>query len=483
MLFFGLCSYLVSQAYSIPVIPMGPWAIWLTLSDFAAGLLLFAFLLRREPMVGPSRANRQILTVLVALLWLAVLSYVAYLSFTPSDELKGVNVGIFQIYSLVKFICIFWVAASIPLSERRIGILLSIVTAVAIFSCIGIIATYFDIIPITSIAPHLPKSPEIAGPWHRYGVQEFEHRRGWGTIGYNHAQVAAQVLLLIALRFHLSMGRKLLVNHLLLVLGTISCFLTDSRAGLAGMFVFAAIHSIRKPVYATIAVLVVISLGGLTTIVLPENTSGGIGYSDAIDESIKRQQTLAAANDAANLSGRREIWLERLAFLNQKPHRWLVGSGFGSAVDGASPGSAHMLYLHVVVELGLVGLVVVSALFVKALSNLARMESSPKPVFWATVALLLSSFTQETFYPVPAMGHFLGFYLCTLAIVCRQRVKESRRPSIAGRLGSLAPMAVAGGTAGTVRFLSRNTAFSPDGPVNQSRTYEPMLSRLQEDQF
>jgi hypothetical protein len=33
------------------------------------------------------------------------------------------------------------------------------------------------------------------------------------------------------------------------------------------------------------------------------------------------------------------------------------------------------------------------------------------------VALLVSGFTQETFYAQPAMGNFMGFYVVTIALL------------------------------------------------------------------
>jgi hypothetical protein len=95
----------------------------------------------------------------------------------------------------------------------------------------------------------------------------------------------------------------------------------------------------------------------------------------------------------------------------------LLGSGFGAA----SGKNAHLLYLQIVYEVGLIGLAVFAGLIYKVLSYLKFYERGIRPIYWATIAFLLSGLSQETFYPVPSFGHFLGFYLCSLAIALRLR--------------------------------------------------------------
>jgi hypothetical protein len=110
--------------------------------------------------------------------------------------------------------------------------------------------------------------------------------------------------------------------------------------------------------------------------------------------------------------------------LNQKPIRWVLGTGFGTAVD-ADPvlhQDAHMLPLQIIIETGVIGLIVATYLFSTILRYLYVSEVGFKPLFWATVALLIGSLTQETFYPVPALGHFIGFYLCSVAIALRMKI-------------------------------------------------------------
>jgi hypothetical protein len=78
-----------------------------------------------------------------------------------------------------------------------------------------------------------------------------------------------------------------------------------------------------------------------------------------------------------------------------------------------------MLYLHLIVEGGLIGLAAFLLVASTVLRHLRLREAGLQPILWATVALLFSSLTQETLYPTPATGHFLGFYLSAVAIALR----------------------------------------------------------------
>jgi len=253
---------------------------------------------------------------------------------------------------------------------------------------------------------HLPGGYQ-AGAWVHYVRSTGAGGAGLGTIGYNHGYVAAQVLLLVSLRIHLSSGQKAFSDGILLFVSIIACFLSGSRAGMAASLVFAVALWAKKPIY-TLIVVVLLSVAAIT---VPAD------WLANLDPIMERQLTLTKAYEPQNWSGRVDIWVDRLAFLNENPVRWIIGSGFGSAVESGS--NAHMLYFHIILETGLIGLSTFLLLGHKVLQYLRRHESSAQPILWITVALLVSSLTQETFYPDTSMGQFLGFYLCSLAVALR----------------------------------------------------------------
>ena len=73
-------------------------------------------------------------------------------------------------------------------------------------------------------------------------------------------------------------------------------------------------------------------------------------------------------------------------------------------------------------------------------------------------ALLFAGIAKEPFFPAPTMVHFLGFYLCALAIALRARDGEESRP--AALPAGAAPDAPQPGAA---EGESRSNA-SPDAP-------------------
>ncbi len=129
---------------------------------------------------------------------------------------------------------------------------------------------------------------------------------------------------------------------------------------------------------------------------------------------IERHSTIGASFEEDGFAGRVDIWQDRLALLLDRPVLLLFGSGFGSAIETGFNG--HMLFLHIVVEGGLVGLLLFLIMLVFITRNLQKHETGAKPLFCLNVALLVSCMTQETFYPVPGMGHFAGLYLFTTAL-------------------------------------------------------------------
>lgn len=410
--FIALCGYLLSQAFTIPVFAIGPsWSVWPTLSDFAAGCLFLTLVSTSLPTSALSTANKTILQGLLILLGGSIVSYVFFLivfsgfSEQTVGESPRATLGGFQLYRLVEFIIVFWTTARIPLTPERITILKRIVGLVFVVVCAGIGLTYFSIISPSTFVRHLPcGAPQVAGAWHSYAVAQGV---GLGTVGYNHGYVALQVLMLVSLLIHLGPGRKIFFTNMLLVVSIVVVFLSGSRAGLAAGLVFAATLLAKRPV-GTVLFTVVMAVAAVA---LPADWLSTVGIT------VERQLTLTEAYEPENLNGRTYIWKARLAFLNEEPLRWIVGSGFGSMTETGT--YAHMLGLTVIGETGLLGLSILVVFVYQVLHCLRWQELGVQPILWVTIAFLVSTLSQETFYPVVAFGHFLGFYLCALAIALR----------------------------------------------------------------
>lgn len=420
--FYMLCGYLLAQAFQIPLVAIGPsWALWPTMSDLLAGALIFLFATDRRSFRIVSRANSSILRrlslICCATFAMLLAAYGSDLLKSGGSDTRAGNFGVFQLYRLVQFTLIFRIAAGIPITSRRLSMLSFSVGTALLVVIAGLAGTYSSLLQTRRLVSHLPSDFSAAGPW---AYLANTHLPDVGAIGYNHAYTALQIIMLAALYLALQtrQSRALVVICLLISLGGV--FLTGSRAGMAAMIFLLAAYFIRRP--STLAVA-----GGLSVLLLLG--SGVIVSRLGIDVShtLARQLTLSEPLDPGNLSGRQDIWKECLKLLEEDPVRWVIGSGPGSATELGS--NAHMLFLHILLEGGLVGLLIFGLAAYTVIGHLHQEKSRAGPLLWATTALLISSLTQETFYPVPAFGHFLGLYLCSIAII----LNPIQRATVRGR--------------------------------------------------
>lgn len=421
--FFALCCYLASQAVGIPVKAFGPsWAVWPTLSDIAVAIMAVSILNGYWRFRVTSRANNEIFQGLLLILGGTVLVFFfmymrnTIVSIGGSD--KSMSTGMFQIYHLTQFVFIFWVTAGIPLTDSRLKLLSRLVDIVLLIVFAGVIGTYFSIINTRQLISHLPYTA-VAGPWSALYDRQMSEI---GLVGYNHAYTALQLIMLTSLALHLRPKAGLLAESAYLLMCMAGVVMSGSRAGMAAALIFIAAHLIRKPgtLVTVFAVTVLLSIVG-----------GGVLYSQNANfsESMDRLMSLKKPTEPDSLSGRTDIWRESFAFIQEDPVRWLIGAGPGSVAQQGY--NAHMLYLQIVMEAGIVGLCIFGFVFLKVIKYLYRVEKGTKPILYATLVFLISSFTQETFYPVPALGHFLGLYLCSLAIALRfnPNCKHSPHPT------------------------------------------------------
>jgi len=411
-LFFSLCCYLASQSITIPILPIGPWALWPTLSDVAFVCLVFTFWKCRRFTVELSLPAKKIFLLLCIVFWGSIVSYISYQASADKGS-SGSVFGAFQLYRLSVFFAIFWLTSKVPLTPKRLEVARWIVDGVLIFVCMGVFITYAGLIPIDSIVAHLPK----VGPWQFYeGIAKSGGKKGLGFVGYTHAYVAAQVIMLIGLRIHLALNQNQAIhNTILMVISLFIVFISESRAGLVSMVFFFLVYYLYKPTHA----LWVITLSLVITTLAIQIGLQSIELDSVEGSIIERQLTVLQANKKENLSGRDERWAAHLDSLDNNPINWFVGNGFGSAIDRGD--NAHMLPLQITSETGLIGLVIFSFLFSLILRYLYQFEIGEKPIFWVTVAFFISAASQETFYPTPSIGQFIGFYLCSVAIALRRK--------------------------------------------------------------
>lgn len=406
----------------IPLIAIGPsWAVWPSLADIVVLFLLpFAVL---QPMID--KTARRVWVALVA--WTVVCS-VSFIVITVFNVLgsgasgagKGIGFGEFGLYRLLQLLVVFRAVTACKMTPKRLRALHYVTLATFFLICVGVWATYLNVISPLTLSSHLPHTKLEAGAWIGYMHRD---EGGLGAIGYNHGYVALQLILsaIVALFLGDVRGSSAPLRVIVLISCLGSVLLSGSRAGLIAVVLFSAFEllSTQRRSIPTVCAIVGAIILSLTF----------IKYSvpSEMSEAVDRTQTISTSFESDGLSGRTLIWEDRATFLQTNPLRWIVGSGFGSAIDGGN--NAHMLPLQVVTELGLTGAFVFCWLGFRISQRLRFVRGKGGVVMRGSIALLTTCLTQETFYPVPAFGHFLSFFFVVVALVIWHRRLDSDQHS------------------------------------------------------
>jgi len=410
--FLGLCAYLLTQAHMIPLRAIGPsWAVWPRFADISFAILALLAVIAGSKGVNVSAANRRIFNFLVVGFGVCILSYFVVTIGMGGTATKGANDGIYYMYRVTQAIIIYWATMRITFTPKRLKILSFITTGVFIFVCTMCLLTKFRVVPTSLLAVQLPINKNVSGSWAKYFANMSV---GWGTISYNHAYVSAQVILLLAVRMNLSRKRHLFTDSALILLAAVTCFISDSRAGLAALVLFAGMLFLRNWIY-------LIGIGALLLIGSFFFSPGSLQQNEDFEVVSERASgTLDPLKDQ-QFQARMQIWEGYLDAFQKEPHTWIVGRGFGSARSYGQP--AHMMFLTIMSEIGIVGVSAFLLFFFIIITSLHNQEQPPQAMLYMTLALLASCMTQETLWPVPSMGHFVAFYLCAVAIALRVKTE------------------------------------------------------------
>jgi O-antigen ligase len=403
--FILMCTYLVSQIYTIPLFAPGAlWPIWPNLSDFVVVAMLLTLPCEFSVTRQMNRFQRATWWCFVFCFFACSASVLfAALLWQDSarvDASRGVLFGKYQLYRYLQFLVVFNVTCRIRMNNDRYSRLRGL--SLAVFLCIagGVLLTFWGIIPTEVAGAQLPQSLILAGPWAYYSLGTVD--QGVGFVGFNHAYTAAQLILAAGLALHFQ-PRGLRSRALIFSLLLLCTLVSRSRAGFvcAVLMVFAleARRSVRS-----LILLIVISFTATGVVIIKSN----------LDDIVQRQSSTVSSYDEDGMSGRTDIWKERVDFITADPVRVLLGTGFGFAQ--ASGENAHNLYLHLILETGLAGLGVFMLFQLRFLFFFLTKGRHGTALFWTIAVLLLSAVTQETLYPVLAFGHFIGFFALAIGL-------------------------------------------------------------------
>lgn len=414
-----LCVYLISLTYLVPVAAVGPsWAVWPVATDFV--VLLLAVCVAFLPTGASDPVGNKLLRYYCLILGLCTASYLLItldpleLRLTEAWNDKGAFVGAYQLYRFLQFLVVF--AASLrwrgAAGDRTV--LTRAVGLTFLLTALGVVAEHFGIVTTPQLAAHLPTDLQTAGPWAYYsrGIVG----RTVGTLSFHHAFPPMQILVLAAL--YLRLVNRPQWIHLIgcVALNMLTAFLTGSRTGLLTALVFSVLLLLWSP-----RNLLAVSLVGVTSLSAILVSDVDLSFFDPL---VERHGAISSSYQTDGFAGRVEIWEQRAAQFAEAPLLLLTGAGFGAAVETGVNG--HMLFLHLLVETGLLGLFAFCFGAWRLMRTLWHVEQQTKPMLCATASLLLSCLTQETFYPVPAAGHFLGVFMFAIGITVRLGTGSAR---------------------------------------------------------
>lgn len=252
-----------------------------------------------------------------------------------------------------------------------------------------------------------------------------------GTFQRHHAMVGNFMVIPIAYAFYRMIVIKVWTSRILYaslaILFLLSVILSTSRSILLGMVLgtlvtLVLVFKLSRKTFG----LAFLFLAFLVAIV--ELTPLKI----IVDKTISNIQNGAMGSPSE--MGRILIWNGAIDFYNRTdfvtklrgvgigcyryvPYRYFLDSGTKFA------SGAHNNYLHVMLETGLVGIILYLAHFVfliRALLSFKKERVLARTFIFATLVLLMSALTQETFWFQPAFGDFWLFYGLNLAIVLAQ---------------------------------------------------------------
>jgi hypothetical protein len=419
--FWLCCAYVLSQVYMVPVWLIGPsWSVWPSVTDLVV-LLMMTWLpfVRMAGTMTP-----EIVTIKRYLVLLACGAVASYFGLTlnlldlktvDAANEKGQYFGLYQVYRLGQFLVVFWFATELDLTAKRRLLLRRTIGLTFWITCASLLANYFGLFETPMLAPQIPRSPGTAGPWAFYSLGLVGSPVG--AISFHRAYPAVQLLLLAATYICLIPPGRIWLPSLTLVSLFVGCLVSDSRAGFVAACVFAVIFVASRP-------RVLVAMTAIGVFAIPIGVYLSDEFSGALSRAVERQSTISTSYEEDGFAGRVEIWNDRLALLNRHPVFWAAGTGYGSAVETGSNG--HMLYLHIALECGLVGLVGFLVLSQRITVFLWRGAEAGRAMCYATIALMVSALTQETFYPVPALGHFCGMYLFCVVVALRHSAASVR---------------------------------------------------------
>jgi O-antigen ligase len=314
---------------------------------------------------------------------------------------------------LVNYVSVFAVIRCMYLTR---GALLTLYVGIVVFALIQavlIVLQFLGIVPILWPAYEMYYSHVLTG-----------------TLSLNHANSVLFFSVGIAASMGLLLWRYSMHWPILIlgIVGMVGAMLIGEARTSYMAFAVLIVSFLRNP-----RTLVVVGLACLIAPLLAQVT--GFDVSETMrkvwNEKVVRrveEGDLRLVNEVSDLDKNRpEIWRRGVAGLWENPHVLLVGHGFQNykTLRKRNAAAAHNLFLHVIVELGIVGWIAYGLFFYylhrelrsmgRGAPGRRRLLSTPGRTLITLILVL--GLVQQTFYPYRALSGFMGYCLAFFAIL------------------------------------------------------------------
>ena len=401
---FAVIVYLITQGFTIPILPIGPsWAVWPRLDDFATVFLFLVYLNTRNNMCPMSKTERFVFILIIIGVVLSFPSTLFGKVMRPELP-KTLSYGIFQTFRVFEYLMVWVCIRGMTFSSKQFDKISYTVFFVVVFVVIIGIANATGAIPSARLLAHLP----YEGPWGVLKIERIGADFPIGPYGDNPGYMVRQLVFFTAL---LLASRKpsAMFRIPLLAVMAIVIFLSGARSATAAWCISLAIF-VHKSVKQLIILLIVIFLF-LTSFYI----FGSFFEVEVVERATERAKTLVHREtfEEQTLSGRTLQWAAALRYIASDPSVSVLGTGWGFGGVVLAPvtaiGTTHCMYLMVLLELGIFGALIFYILLFNMYQLLRGKDRLLVALRAAFLALLVASITSEVFYPVVSMGSFLGF--------------------------------------------------------------------------
>lgn len=406
-LFWGVCFYILSQSYTIPIFDIGlNWTLFIRFSDIALLCIALGVMITPSKNLNPFTVNLGNFLLLI----LTLTSFNILINYTRGVlESDALNYSYYAIYKMCTFYFVFIATNKVKWTDSRLKVVVNVVGMSSAIMIGGVFLVYYGWVDRNILFSFFNDGVYL-GPW--FGYLLAESALG-GFSGYNHQLLILQ--LHVSLIYLCSMNFKNIKGvvgiEIIFVFTIFIGLITSSRSVTLGIIFFYVLYlwEVNKRKIHRIYVLFFILCILISPFFIEVFTTNLIGQAE-----LERLTSLSHLDDPDTWSGRFNIWEQYFEKINS----WdvvslLLGTGIGSL----KARNAHNNYLQVFLETGLLGLIIFSILIFKLLLHSSSEYKYTNGIKYGMMGILLNCMTQESLYPVPAFADNLGYLMVVLAIV------------------------------------------------------------------